>query len=371
MIVALAVVGGFREVIVEKLYSFNGHVHVSYFDNTNSQANTNPPILYDRKLETSISALPHVVSVTPFAQRPVIVLSNGAMEGIRMKGVNSTYQLPPAVTLKGKPIDYSDTTYSRQILLSGITAARLDTRPGDTVQLEFLENGTMPRIRRVRVAGIFHSGFDEIDKYYALCDIRLLQRINNWSADSINAYQIDLDDAKYADTVTNFIHYNLVTPPIYANTVASNFPGIFYWLDIQNTNSTILLIIMAIVAVINMAAVLFILMVDRAAMIGLLKALGMPAGSLVRLFLSIAGIIGFSGILLGNVIALTLCWLQSRFGIITLPEETYYMKYAPIKLVWWQVVVTDAATLALCVFCMWLPALYIRTIQPAKALQFK
>jgi len=114
-----------------------------------------------------------------------------------------------------------------------------------------------------------------------------------------------------------------------------------------------------------------ILMVDRAAMIGLLKALGMPFATTRNIFLSIAGLIGLAGILAGNLIALVLCWLQVRFGFITLPEKTYYMKYAPIKIIWWQVGLIDVATLLLCILCMWLPTLYIRRIQPAKVLQFK
>jgi lipoprotein-releasing system permease protein len=128
---------------------------------------------------------------------------------------------------------------------------------------------------------------------------------------------------------------------------------------------------MAIVAIINMGAVLVILMVDRATMIGLLKALGMPFEGTRNIFLAIAGLIGAAGIVLGNILALGLCWAQLHYGFLKLPEESYSMKYVPIKIVWWEVGAIDVATLALCILCMWLPALYIRRIQPARVLQFK
>ena len=218
---------------------------------------------------------------------------------------------------------------------------------------------------------MYHTGMEEMDKYFAVCDIRLLQRINNWSADSINGYQVDLDNEKYADTIAAFIHYNLINAPMEAYTTSDNYAFIFDWLKLQNLNGIILLAIMAAVSIINMGAVLLILMVDRAMMIGLLKALGMPFETTRNIFLGIAALIGTVGIVLGNILGLGLCWLQQTFGLLKLPEAAYYMKYVPVKIIWWHIAVVDIVTLVLCVLCMWLPTLYIRRIQPARVLQFK
>src|SRR5208283_2581397 len=106
----------------------------------------------------------------------------------------------------------------------------------------------------------YHSGMEEVDKIFGVCDLRLLQRVNNWTADSINGYQVDLTDSKYADTVANYIHYNLIKAPLEAYTTMDNYASIFDWLQLQNMNGIILLVIMAIVAIINMGAVLLILM---------------------------------------------------------------------------------------------------------------
>ncbi len=371
MIVAMAVVTGFNYAVTEKLYGFEGHVHVIPYNETKSSSlNYSAPVHYDQKLIDEIKAIPHVAAVSPFIAKPVIIQSRGRMEGLALKGVNKDYRFQHGITTTGAPIDYSDTFYSKQIILSKTTADRLDVNVGDTVQLDFIESGA-PRIRRVKVAGLYHSGMEEVDKYFAVCDLRLLQRINNWPADSINGYQVDLDNEIYADTVSNFIHYNLTKPPLESYTTQENFSFIFDWLKLQGLNGTILLIIMAVVAIINMGAVLLILMVDRANMVGLLKALGMSFETTRNIFLSIAGLIGATGILLGNLLGLTLCWLQQTFGILKLPEDSYYMQFVPVKIVWWHVAVIDIVTLALCVLCMWLPALYIRRIQPAKVLQFK
>jgi lipoprotein-releasing system permease protein len=371
MIVAMAVVTGFKYSVTEKLYSFVGHVHVVPYDPTNSNTLTySEPIYYDKALLAGLKSVPHVAAVAPFVARPVIIQAHGGIEGLGLKGVDKDFRFLNGITTTGAPIDYSDTNYAKQIILSKTTADRLNVNIGDTVQVDFIEGGT-PRIRRVKVCGLYHSGMEEVDKFFGVCDIRLLQRINNWPADSINGFQLNLDDPKYADSVSGYIHYNLIKAPLESYTTKENYSSIFDWLDLQNVNGNILLAIMAIVSIINMGAVLVILMVDRARMIGLLKALGMPFEETRNIFLSIAGLIGAAGILLGNILALTICWLQIRFGFIQLPEDIYYMRYAPIKIVWWQVAVIDVVTLVLCVLCMWLPALYIRRIQPAKVLQFK
>jgi lipoprotein-releasing system permease protein len=371
MILSVAVVSGFEHVIKEKLFSYMGHVHVSPYDPMKSNNTTAPPIKLDSNLLFRMRHIPHVAQVTPFAQRPVILQAHGQMEGIQLKGVGPQYHFPSSISLKGKPIDYSDSSYSKEIILSENTASLLDLNVGDTIRLEFLNNEALPRIRRVRIAGLYHSGLEEVDKYFGLCDMRLLQRMNTWGADSINAYQLDLEHERYADTIVSYIHYNLIAPPIEAYTTVDNDPSIFDWLRLQSLNGLILLVIVGVVAVINLGAVLLILIVYKARMVGLFKAMGMHFRDIARVFLYIAGLIGGTGIVLGNIVGLGLCLIQQKYGVVTLPEDTYFMKYAPVRIEWAQVLTIDLATLAVCVACMWLPSLYIRKIQPAKVLQFK
>lgn len=371
MIVAMAIVTGFSYTISEKLFSFMGHVHVLPYDETHSNSLTySEPIYYDTALIKRLKTIEHVRAVSPFTERPVIVQCKGQMDGLVLKGVDSNYQLNNGISLTGKKINYADTDYSRQICLSTTTANRLNINLGDTVQLDFIEN-EIPRIRRVRVCGIYHSGMEDVDKRFGICDIRLLQRMNNWTKDSINGIQLDLDNNSYSDSISNYIHYNVIAAPLESYTTTQNYAALFDWLSLQNLNGVILLVIMAIVAIINMGAVLVILMVDRARMVGLLSALGMPFDTLRNIFLSIAGLIGATGILCGNVLGLLVCWAQLKFGIFTLPEEIYYMHYVPVKITWWQIGAIDIITLLLCLLCMLVPALYIRRIQPAKVLQFK
>ena len=371
MILSMAFISGFKYEIREKLFSFWGHVHIIPYTPDASNIISPNPIKADKKLEQEVAATPHV-SIVPFAVRPAIVNVNKYMEGVQLKGINNAYRLPQSIHFKGKWIDFTDTSYSKDIVLSETTAARLDVNAGDDILLYFLEPGaTFPRVRKVKVSGLYHTGMDEVDHDFGVCDIRLLQRINNWQANDINGYQLMLDDDKRSDTVAVNIFNKYLEPPLTTNTMQQIFPGVFDWLSFQDVNGRIILIIMSIVAIINLAVALLILIVEQARMVGVLKTQGMQAKDIRAIFLYHAGLIAAIGILAGNILALSICWLQKATGFLTLPEATYYVQQVPVRVIWWHPISISAATLGLCILCMWLPSLYIRRIQPAKVLQFK
>lgn len=212
---------------------------------------------------------------------------------------------------------------------------------------------------------------DEVDKTYVLCDMRLLQRINGWTPQDINGYQIDLADSKNMEGAAEIIFNNYLEAPLHAYTMKEIYANVFDWLELQNINAKIVLIIMAIVATINLAVAILILIVEQARLIGILKSLGMLFSKIMHIFLFYATYIAFMGIVLGNLIALSLCWLQVKFGFIKLNEATYYMSQVPIKINFWDIVLIDLATLVFCILFMWLPGLYIKRIQTVKVIQFK
>jgi len=372
MVVAMAFITGFKYEIREKLFSFWGHVHITEFSPNASNLIVTNPIREDGQLIREVSALPHVTQVVPYALRPAILQANHAMEGIKLKGIRPAYSFPSSIELHGGKIDFSDTSYSKDVILSQSTANRLKVSTGDHVLLYFLEPGaTVPRIRKVMVAGLYHTGMDEVDKEFAICDIRLLQRINNWAPDNINGYQIDLDQPKLADSLSNKIFNDYLDAPLTTNTMRDIYPNIFDWLQLQDINAQIVLIIMAVVAVINLAVALLILIVEQARMTGLLAALGMKQKDMQQIFLYHAGLIASVGILAGNILGIGICLLQLKTGFLKLSEATYYMSQVPVRINWWYVLLIDASTLLVCILCMWLPSLYIRRIQPARVLQFK
>ncbi len=374
MIISVAVVLGFKETIKEKMFIFWGHVQIAPFNPNPTSIITPEPFKLDTGLIAQIRTEKEVLSINPFAVKAAIFNSPTTMQGIKMKGVDRSYSFTGnnAITFEGKAIDFSQQGYAFQTIISQSVLDKLELSIGDSVFVYFVDpEQDMPRIRKLQVAGSFHTGMEEVDNSFALCDLRLLQRISNWGPDAINGYQVNLNADADARKVADDIYQKYLESPLSRTTIEELYPNIFNWLILMNTNTYIILIIMAIVAVINLTTALLIFIMERTNMIGILNALGMPAPEIQKVFLYHAGMVASKGIIWGTLLGTALCILQQYTHFIRLDETAYYMQYVPIKLVAWHVVAIDLCTLGICVLIMLLPSIVVRKVNILKALRFK
>lgn len=104
-------------------------------------------------------------------------------------------------------------------------------------------------------------------------------------------------------------------------------------------------------------------------MIGLLKTLGADNPTIRRIFLiKSAEIIGW-GLLIGNALSLIICFIQSKFHILHLDAESYYMPYVPIDINAFYFLLISAGTLIVCLLALLIPASAISRIEPAKTMR--
>lgn len=373
MIVAFGVTNGFQQTISQKIFNFWGHLRVQHFQPQRVAVAEELPI---EKNDTVVQVLQqnnNITSVNSFATKNAILKTSETIEGILFKGVESNYnfkQLQPFLQ-QGRWMQYPDSGYSNEIVLSASTASQLQVKLGDALLIYFIQNdGTAPRARKLSICGIYKTGIEEYDKLIALGDLRLVQRLNNWQPNQIGGYEIFIDDYKKMDAVNETIFYQL--PKEWnSHTIKEVYPNIFDWLGLQNKTILLVLIIMTIVAVLNLVTCLIILVLERTRMVGVLKALGAPNKTVQGVFLYQGAFITGAGILLGNLLALLLIWLQQRYGIIKLQEEMYYISKAVIETEWWHFVVVNLGVFVVCLLVLLIPTIIVRKIQPVKAIQFR
>lgn len=90
-----------------------------------------------------------------------------------------------------------------------------------------------------------------------------------------------------------------------------------------------------------------------------------------RLFLYIAaGLIG-KGMVVGNILALTLGGLQALFRIVRLDSATYYMDTVPIYFDWVYIILLNVGVLVVSVLMLVVPTMLISRIKPIKAIRFE
>ncbi len=120
-----------------------------------------------------------------------------------------------------------------------------------------------------------------------------------------------------------------------------------------------------------MTTSLMILILERTNMIGILKALGTQNWSIRKIFLYNAFYIVGMGLFYGNVIGISLCLIQYYFGIVTLPEDMYYVSVAPIKLELLPLLLLNFGTLIITLIVLIIPSWLVSRIDPVKAIRFK
>ncbi|MGZ3924148.1 MAG: ABC transporter permease, partial [Flavisolibacter sp.] len=256
-------------------------------------------------------------------------------------------------------------------VISSYTAQQLRLKLNDRLLIYFIKPDGRLRPDKLTIVGIFKTGIEEYDKTYAIGDIKLIRRLNNWAEDEIGGYEIFLKDYKKMNAVSESIFTLPSFPELWdTKTILEVYPNIFDWLNIQDTNQNILIAIMTIIAVINLITCLIILVLERLRMIGILKALGASNWTVQKVFLYHSAWITLTGIIMGCLLGLGLLWLQQSTGFIHLPEDAYYMDKAEVMIVWWQVGLVIAGTLAVSVLVLLIPSFIVRKVQPIRAIRF-
>ena len=373
MIITLCFVNGFQQTVADKVYSFWGHIRVQHFEPDKSMMAEEVPINRDSTVEKLIDSQKEVTKIQAFATKSAVLEFHKNIEGVLSKGIEANYDsssIKPFIT-RGNWIHFSDSSYSKEIMVSEQIANLLNIQLNDTVTVYFVgTNETNTSYRKLVVSGLYKTGIEEYDKVFLLADLKLIARINNWTEDQIGGYEIFIDQEFNKDSVNEQLMSNLPTEWM-SRTVASIYPNIFDWLDIQNMNRNVIFIIMAVVAIINMISCLLILILERTRMIGVFKALGAKDQNIIQIFLYYAAVIALRGIIGGFIIGMGLVLLQQYTGFISLDESSYYVKTAPVQIIWWQIIAVCITTFMVSFVVMLIPALLVKKVNPIKAIQFR
>ena len=369
MILSLAVVRGFKEQITEKTRGFAGDIQVVKFDLNNSYENS--PFVADNSFYLKARSLKTITQIMPFATKNGILRANNEIEGVVLKGVDKNYDWSffKNIMVAGKVIDFSDTLAAqRQIMISQKTADRLKLKVGDKIIMYFVQEPL--RKRPFVISGIYSSGVSEVDQTFVIGAMSLIQRLNNWNSNEIGGYEMRVSDFERLNEIAGSVD-DILPSQLKAYTVKQNYPTIFEWLGLLDTNTVVMLGLMLVVAVINMISALLIMILERTSMIGMFKAMGANNWSIQKIFLYNAFyLIGF-GMLLGNLLGYGIGFFQDKTHLFKLDPASYYMDFVPIQFNWTDGILLNIGTLVICLLVLVIPSTLVSKISPVRAIRFK
>jgi lipoprotein-releasing system permease protein len=368
MLLAMSIVTGFQKTIRDKVSGFGAHITITHYDL--NQSYESEPIALRQPYIGAIKRLNNVRNIQPYANKAGIIKQKEAIEGIVLKGVDSTYNWDyMKQTLRKGEILGFDSASGKKIMISKIVADKLGIEVGDKVSMYFIQDP--PRMRAYTICGIFETGMSQFDAKFAFVNIDQIRKLNNWEKGEVDGFEIVLRDfskiRETAEEVSSQLPYDQKS-----QTIIETNPDLFDWIGMFDTNMYILIGLIVIISTITVISTLLILILEQSTTIGILKAMGANHHSITKIFVQVAGTIILKGMIIGNTVALSLSLIQKYTHLIPLKQDLYYMDAVPINLNPLHYLLINAGVFVITSFFAYLPIYAItRKISTIQAIRYQ
>ncbi|PKV76368.1 ABC transporter permease [Pontibacter ramchanderi] len=366
MIVSFAILEGFRDEIRNKIFSFGAHLQISKYDTNNSFEGAPISTATGINSTEEIAGIQHIQS---FARKTAIIKTDDEVLGVVMKGVDKDYDLSAMKQNldEGSVVTFSDTASSKDVMLSRKIANKLRLKVGDEAIFYFIQNP--PRARKLKVVGVFNTGLEEFDEVFVIGDLQLVRELNNWPDTLVGGVEILLKDFNQIDQVADQV-FDQMNYDLQLEKITDRHAQLFDWLQLLRKNVVIFLVLIIFVATFNMVSTVFIMIIERISMIGVLKAIGATDAQIRKIFYFRGLSLTLKGMLWGNVIGLGFCAIQYYFQVIPLDPENYYMDTVPISWNFGIIIALNVITLVMTMLAILIPAAMVARIKPVRAIKF-
>ena len=375
MLIAIAVVVGFKEEIRKKTIGFGSHIQITNFDSNNSFEMQ--PIRVNDTLISEIQALPDIKHVQRFVTKPGIIKTEEDFQGMVLKGVGAEFDWDffKSNLVEGEVLELTDSVSKNEVLISKALADKLKLKLGDSFFTYFFQEQI--RARKFTIKGIYSTNFAEYDNLFIISDIRIAQRLNGWTPEYFSGLEILINDFSLLDKASMQVYavaankFDDEGNGYFIQNIRQLNPQIFSWLDLLDMNVWVILLLMLAVAGFNMISGLLILILEKTNMIGILKSYGAKNWSIRKIFHYQSIFLIGKGMFWGNLIGLIVCFIQYQFKVIPLDPASYYTATVPITFNWLYIILLNIGTLVVSVLMLIGPSFLITKISPAATMRYE
>jgi len=380
LIIVLSVMSGFETTLKEKILGTQAHLVVL-------KAGQEGLDHYPEAIQ-KIGEVKGVVSAAPFIFSQVMLSSGSNVSGVVLKGIDPEREgevTELAKNLKaGKLADLKEAPSGEipGIILGAELAKHLSTAPGETLQVisplgTMTPMGMMPKMKRFRVVGIFHSGMYEYDNTMAYVSIESAQRFFGMG-DQVTGIEIKTDDIYQVGGIGREIRRRLGFPFWTKDWMEMN-RNLFSALRLEKIAMFIILILIVLVAAFNIISTLIMVVMEKGKDIAILKSMGASSRGILMIFMIEGLVIGVVGTILGAALGLLAAFnlekvtgfVENLFGFKILASDVYYIDKLPSQVnpgdVW--IIITTAILISLVATLY--PSWRASKLDPAEALRYE
>jgi len=365
LIVIVSVMDGFSENIQIALLKTTAEVMVSDFDEK-----------LDPRIAKLCLQIDGVKRADPYVESDLLMKIDGLERPIpvKLRGETSSSHKnaggPDLISGSWNALD------SESLVIVGSEMARLYLlRPGDklwfiTSNAALTPLGVMPGMRELEVAGVFKSGFYEIDQSMVITGLQSAQELCGLNGD-VTGIDVRGEDPYKAPELAEKIKASLSIPAIVMSW-AETRKNLYEAMRTEKTAMFIIESLLILIASFNITSTLFMAIGRKTREIGLLRSLNLSKNEIMFLFAFEGFSIGAIGTLFGLLMGVGFSLYLEHFPV-HMPGggSVYYIDTIPIHLSWGLVAVTSIASILIAAAASVIPAYKASKISPAKALRYE
>ena len=373
LIVVLAVMTGFREALQTQILGVTSHITIrSYYGDMN-----NSP-----KLLETVSNTPDVSGSSPYVVGQAMLQSKTRTLGITVRGIDIQREQQVSDLEKNIIQGSLKNLPGFGIILGKQLATSLGVFPGERVTLivattNVTAMGTLPRMKRFRVVGVFDTGMYEYDSslaYIHLADAQILLRMGQ----NITGIEVKTPQPEAAFHVRTVLQQRLGSGFWIQDWMEMNH-NFFRALRLEKATMFVILFLVVLVAAFNIVSSLIMAVMEKSQEIAILKTMGASSAGIMAIFVINGGIIGVIGTLAGLILGLAMAFnlepvlgfIEKVFGIQILSGEVYYIDHLPSKVVFSDVMWITGISLTISLFATLYPAWRAARVDPVEALRYE
>jgi lipoprotein-releasing system permease protein len=379
LIVALSITNGMQQDLRQRLLGASADVDLMRVASDGIQ---NWQSLTER-----LRHLPHVTAAAPALYGQVLISRGSRSGGALLKGIlpkqertvsNLLAHVDQGSAAALAPVGAQTTTEANAtpppLVLGSDLADQIGAGVGDTVlvtspQGELTPYGLVPRYRRFKVAGIFHSGFYQYDSTYVMARLTDVQRLFS-EPDVVSVISFKVDNLYQAGHIGQEIERAAGKGFMTTNWMEQN-QQLFRALKLEQVATFIIIGLIVCVAALNILIALTMMVMEKTRDIAVLMSYGVRPSQVRRIFLWQGMLIGILGTAIGLAAGYLLSWIGGQYRFIHLSAQVYSIDYLPFAPRWQDGVIVALVALGVSLLATLYPSAAAAKIMPAEALRYE
>jgi lipoprotein-releasing system permease protein len=367
LVIALALITGFQEDVQDKILGATSHIMVSDLSGEGLGGY--------QDLIAKMTGIEGVQVVSPVIYDMVLISGPYKSKGGMLKGIDFDLDKAHSPWLAELDQGSLPSDSPREgILLGKQMAFSIGASVGDVVTILTSSSrlsplGLVPKTKRFLVSGLFSTGLYEFDSTTALISLRSAQKLFGLP-DKINHLQIKIGDIFRAPEVAEELR--LVLPPTtYVTTWMELNRSLFSALKLEKNIMFLTITLIVVVAALNIIATLILMVMEKTRDIGILMAIGVPSGSVRKIFFLQGAMIGIIGTAAGVLLGFLCCWLANTFQLIKVPVDIYQITYVPFHIKPLDLLLIVGVSLSISLLSTLFPSHRASRVDPVVALKYE